>query len=636
MPELGERALLLLIVDRQAYEPFAVQRALAGSPELREELAVALGRIPDRQGRQPLIGLLLDDVPAVRRAAAFALGELEDPGAKEALLAAVRDPDREVGLLAVEALGKLKTPVVEVAEHLLPLPETERTARLIPWLFRFREERMMTLAEGGLALPDRELHALAAYALAREPFPQAVPALRRLLADPDPRVRGWAARGLGLAGVGKDLAALRPLLDDREPGPTIQALRAARALLTGGKGTAPADWVPRLLELFAAPHPGVRVSALEAAGAWPLATPQAAALGEALVLRATEGQGRERGVALVALATGRHPRASALVADAAVALEDPDVRAHAAEAAGLLGASGILDRLVDDPAPEVRTVAVETRLAAAEKDAQRAARLAQQGLSDSDPGVLATVFGWLADHPVLPVSALAEILQHERQRSDDVAVAGVEALAARAEAEAGERAAAVALLEKAVAGGGYVLRREAGDALGRLGQPVPALRPVETGKDLDDYREIIQRTRRPQDVEIRTAKGTIRVRLACPEAPLTCLNFLQLAGQGFYNGLGFHRVVPDFVVQGGDPRGDGSGGLGYDIRDEINRQRYRRGAVGMARSGPDTGDSQFFLTLSEQPHLDGGYTLFGQVTAGEDVLDRLVADDRIETIVEVR
>jgi cyclophilin family peptidyl-prolyl cis-trans isomerase/HEAT repeat protein len=637
VPDLEERALLLLLVDRQMYEPFAVQRALAGSPELREELAVALGRIPDRQGRQPLIGLLLDDVPAVRRAAAFALGELEDPEAKDALLQAVRDPDREAGLLAVEALGKLKTPVVEVAESLLPLPEEERTARLIPSLFRFREERMVTLAEGGLALADRELHARSAYALAREPFPQAVPTLRRLLADPDTRVRGWAARGLGLAGGGEDLAALRPLLDDREPGPVIQALRAARALLTGGKGTPPVppgDWVPRLLELIAAPHPGVRVTALEAAGAWPLAASEASSLGEALAQRAAEGQGRERGVALVALATGRHPQAARLTADAAAA-DDPDVRARAAEAAGLLGASGILDRLAGDPTPEVRTVAVETRLTT-EQDPARASRLASEGLKDADPGVLATVFGWLADHPVLPMSALAGALQHERQGSEETVVAGLGALVARAEAEAGERATAVALLEKAEAGGGYVLRREAGAALGTLGQPVPRLRPVETGKDLDDYREIVQQTRQPRDVEIRTSKGTIRVRLACPQAPLTCLNFLQLAAQGFFNGLGFHRVVPDFVIQGGDPRGDGSGGPGYDIRDEINRLRYRRGAVGMALSGPDTGGSQFFLTLSEQPHLDGGYTLFGQVTAGDDILDRIVADDRIEAIVEVR
>jgi cyclophilin family peptidyl-prolyl cis-trans isomerase len=87
--------------------------------------------------------------------------------------------------------------------------------------------------------------------------------------------------------------------------------------------------------------------------------------------------------------------------------------------------------------------------------------------------------------------------------------------------------------------------------------------------------------------------------------------------------------VPDFVVQGGDPRGDGWGGPGYVLRDEINRLRCRRGAVGMALSGPDTGGSQFFIALSPQPHLDGGYTVFGTLVAGDEVLDRIRQGDRI-------
>jgi cyclophilin family peptidyl-prolyl cis-trans isomerase len=93
--------------------------------------------------------------------------------------------------------------------------------------------------------------------------------------------------------------------------------------------------------------------------------------------------------------------------------------------------------------------------------------------------------------------------------------------------------------------------------------------------------------------------------------------------------------VPDFVVQGGDPRGDGFGGPGYTIRDEINRLRYGRGTVGMALAGPDTGGSQFFITLSPQPHLDGGYTVFGEVESGLDVLDKIEAGDRIEKVVEL-
>jgi cyclophilin family peptidyl-prolyl cis-trans isomerase len=94
-------------------------------------------------------------------------------------------------------------------------------------------------------------------------------------------------------------------------------------------------------------------------------------------------------------------------------------------------------------------------------------------------------------------------------------------------------------------------------------------------------------------------------------------------------------VVPDFVVQGGDPRGDGWGGPGYAVRDEIGRFRFGRGVLGMALAGPDTGGSQFFVTLSPQPHLDGGYTAFGEVTEGIEVLDRLEPGDTILSVREV-
>ncbi len=275
VPDLELRALLLLLVDRQSIDSFVVQQALKGDASLREDLAASLGRIPDREGRGALEGLLIDDVPAVRRAAAFSLGVLGDPEAQGALYAAVRDPDRETGTLAVEALGKLKARAVDVLEALLTLPEPERWARLLPGLFRFKEETVVSIAERGLAAsPDPAFHAHAAYALSRDPQPQALPTLRKLLADPQPRVRAWAARAIAIAGSGDDLALLRPLLDDAgsDPGPSsgpiIQALRAAKAMLDGGKAKPIADWTPRLRALLADPRPGVRGSAIDVAGVW--------------------------------------------------------------------------------------------------------------------------------------------------------------------------------------------------------------------------------------------------------------------------------------------------------------------------------------------------------------------------------
>src|ERR1700688_4503207 len=124
------------------------------------------------------------------------------PAARRALRQAMLDRARETGALAVEALGRLATPLVEVAEQLLKLPEEERWPRLLPYLFRFKDEALVPLAEHGLGLPDPELHRWSAYALARDPLPAAAPLLRRLAGDPDPLVRAWAARGLGRVGAG--------------------------------------------------------------------------------------------------------------------------------------------------------------------------------------------------------------------------------------------------------------------------------------------------------------------------------------------------------------------------------------------------------------------------------------------------
>jgi cyclophilin family peptidyl-prolyl cis-trans isomerase/HEAT repeat protein len=131
---------------------------------------------------------------------------------------------------------------------------------------------------------------------------------------------------------------------------------------------------------------------------------------------------------------------------------------------------------------------------------------------------------------------------------------------------------------------------------------------------------------------ITTDRGTMRLALLGVQAPLTVYNFMALAKQGFYNNVRFHRVVPNFVAQDGDPRGDGNGGPGYAIRDELNREPYFRGTVGMALSGPDTGGSQYFITLSPQPHLHGHYTVFARVVSGMAVMDNLVQGDLITSV----
>ena len=123
--------------------------------------------------------------------------------------------------------------------------------------------------------------------------------------------------------------------------------------------------------------------------------------------------------------------------------------------------------------------------------------------------------------------------------------------------------------------------------------------------------------------------GTIAVELFDDDAPKTVANFKKLAGDGFYNGVIFHRVIPDFMVQGGDPTGTGSGGPGYMFEDEFNDQKVERGALAMANAGPNTNGSQFFIVTADScPWLDGKHTVFGRVTDGMDVVDAMSDVDR--------
>lgn len=125
---------------------------------------------------------------------------------------------------------------------------------------------------------------------------------------------------------------------------------------------------------------------------------------------------------------------------------------------------------------------------------------------------------------------------------------------------------------------------------------------------------------------MKTSEGDITIELFDGDAPKTVENFTKLAADGFYDGLGFHRIIPDFMIQGGCPRGDGTGGPGYTFEDEINEHKIVRGALAMANAGPNTNGSQFFLvTKDECPWLDGNHTVFGRVSDGMDVVDRIEA-----------
>jgi cyclophilin family peptidyl-prolyl cis-trans isomerase len=186
----------------------------------------------------------------------------------------------------------------------------------------------------------------------------------------------------------------------------------------------------------------------------------------------------------------------------------------------------------------------------------------------------------------------------------------------------------------------YLLRRWAEANWPEAAERWGSAYPLSTGRTLQDYRELTRQfilapdsLARPHVFIETEQRGALEVELFGPEAPMTVANFLRLLDRRFFDGNRWHRVVPNFVVQDGDPRGDGFGGPGGSIRDEINRSRYgAKPMLGMALSGPDTGASQWFITLSPQPHLDGTYTVFGKVVGNFGPLSRISQGDLIRTI----
>ena len=158
----------------------------------------------------------------------------------------------------------------------------------------------------------------------------------------------------------------------------------------------------------------------------------------------------------------------------------------------------------------------------------------------------------------------------------------------------------------------------------------PAATATMTIKTYSKPPEMVINTSKIYTATIETEKGNIVLGLFAQDAPVTVNNFVFLAREGFYDGVTFHRVIPGFMAQGGDPTGTGMGGPGYYIDNEISEHKHLAGTLSMANAGPDTNGSQFFITYAATPWLDGGYSVFGQLISGMDVLESLTPRDPTE------
>jgi cyclophilin family peptidyl-prolyl cis-trans isomerase/HEAT repeat protein len=609
---------------------------------VRRRAALAIGRVGLPEGVEPLTKLLDDGEIEVRQMAAFALGLIGDRAARPALLGALRDPQPVLQGRAAEALGQIGdradgdaiSAMVQghvKAGALMAVGPDDVTYPLSPPI---EAVRLGLYALARLGAYDALAAAVlvngqpvstwwpVAYALQRVGDPRAAPALMTLVNTPGRFTASFAVKGLGSSKATQGAQVLRQIVEQRKlPQPVvIQAVRS----LTAIRDT---EAVPILTKMVAdaSLDPTLRQEAVSAFGT--LVTAQHVDLLLDLVSSATPGI---RAAALQALA--RVDPDTFLTALASLEADrEWNVRVAVATALGTLPAARSLPRLTVMLQDTDQKVISAVLGALAASQATGVERILLDRLASADLSVRIAAANALAD---LKIASAAQPLAdaYRRGSAEDSYTARAAALGALARLDP---AAARPVLLEALKDRDWAVRVRAIALLNEqkvTGQD-EATRPATAGRAIADpqWQAIVSPPYSPRAF-IDTDKGTIELELAVIDAPVTVANFIALARKGFFRDNAIHRLVPDFVVQAGDPRGDGEGGPGYTIRDELNQLPYLRGTVGMALDWEDTGGSQFFITHSPQPHLDARYTAFGRVVSGMDVVDRLVQWDVIRNV----
>jgi cyclophilin family peptidyl-prolyl cis-trans isomerase/HEAT repeat protein len=620
--------------------PDLVDLAADADARVRRRAALALGRVGLGAGVDALLVLLRDGDADVRLTAAFGLGLVGDARAAAGLTEALADADVRVQGRAAEALGRMgvaaAAPAIgTVVARLAVDPEIAAVAPddlrypLSPGVEAFREslyaladlkawEPLAAAVLDGQGRPRLSWWPVA-YALQRIEDRRAVPALLTFARGAALEAARFAVRGLGDLEEKTAVPVLLPRLDPATDARLVAI--TARALAQIGEAAA----VEPLRALLGAPALPVslRVEVMAALG-----TLRAQAALDDLLDLMGHSEPAIRGAAYASVA--------ALDQDTFVrALSglDPDpawqVRWDLARALGAVERERALPRLAALLRDDDQRVVAAALAAHGDVKAPDLAAVAHEHLAKDDLAVRATAARLIGE--LRPPGGDAWLREAwERGKGDASHVARGAALSALA---GYGLAAARAALEEAFNDPDWAIRLQAAQLMHAADPQADtgAIRPAPERAGASDVATLVVPPYTPQ-VYIETAKGTIQIELYVLDAPLTVANFVALARKGFYDGLPMHRVVPGFVVQGGDPRGDGDGGPGYTIRDEINDRPYLRGTVGMALDGPDTGGSQFFITYGPEPRLDGHYTVFGSVVGGMEVVDRLERWDVIQRV----
>jgi len=680
--------ILLIITkaeDQRRWDDDLRNLFTSSNAALRERAALAAGRIGNQDSVATLTRLLEQDKDvSVRTMAAFALGEVESETAANALLAVLKnaDADAAVRARAVEALGKIAAALPKEQEA----RQRELGAAILTALNErssLSDERFTILAltaalrsrpaDAGPTIAkflnsDRpRVRMDAANALARLRLKDGNEQLRKLLTtDSEPLVRANAARVLGITEDKPSFDALvSRAIGDLDPRVRVSAIRAlaslkdpraAEPLLKRAEIPAERKLSGRPAEVNELLEIATTLGRLLAQKEDQTAITWLRKINEPLNHTAPEVE-----LALVRIAPSTYLADFGTPAQAKRKVQETILlnwRAAAGIAAGLgeiaalpdsvknksqlaAAAESLLRAMLDyrNSGLTINTlVAVHSEYAipevlralAAFKPPDLAAVLHAQ-LNESDVIIRATAADLLGDLP--PSEEITRALatawpQAANDSLNDAALSILDTLGKQKTAEAND------LIKAALKSNDHIVRRRAvallktsgaGDFSAQIGT-------VRTRNTDADYKRALARVGRMVRAVVTTSKGSFTMELLPEQAPLTVDNFVQLAQRGYFRNVTIHRVVPNFVIQDGDPRGDGNGGPGYQIRCEINQVPYDRAAVGMALSGKDTGGSQWFVTHSPQPHLDGGYTVFGRVVAGMDVVDKIVRGDVIQSI----
>ena len=584
-------------------------------PAVRARAARALGHIGNRGSRPLLEAALSDPSAAVRREAAFGLGLVTDSLAVRAVLDRLsRETDPATRVALVTTLGNLgsrsSAAVGRSLDASLRSPRApERWAAAFA-AARLRDSSLVEPLERASRDTHADLRWRSAYALGRIGDRRGAPALRKLTYDKDAMVRAVSARAIGEVGDSTATARLGALLHDESWRVRVNAAAALGTLRIARESR---TLLPHLNDA----HPHVRWQAAISLGAMrdSLAVP---ALTRALGDSST-GVVQAAAISLLRIQGDRAVPTIAPALDLLPAFLRGGLAEALGDVEGPLARDLLLARAAQssDPAQSAGSAS-----ALAKRPEARGASLPvlRPLLQDRDFSVVcsaAEALGTLRDSAsVAAISAL--FTRHTTTQDDDVRASAATALVSIGTAEA--RTA----LRPALRDTELRVRETAARGLGLppdsiAGGPAPPLKARATPAT----------ERRRLTALVTTERGAITIALDPSAAPENVENFASLARAGYFDGIQFHRVVPNFVIQTGCPRGDGWGGPGHAIPCEYDERPYEVGTVGMALAGKDTGGSQWFVTLSPQPRLEGRYTILGKVTQGLDVTERIMPGDRI-------